>query len=118
LAIDKDRDSTTCLPNSQLRTAIYLIERGKLDSAKVVLLNARIAIKDSLLAIGAKTEESYKVTIASYEKELALVDDALKELNAQIAKLELALKRQKKKTVWVAILSAAGTATLFILVNK
>ena len=54
--ISQTLDSVTCIPNSQLRIAINLIEKGKitqqeLDSTQelVKYLDKRIATKDSLL---------------------------------------------------------------------
>ena len=60
-------DSVTCIPNSQLRKAINLIEKGKivqeeLDSTKqlVLYLNKRIDTKDSILIRYGQKDQYWK----------------------------------------------------------
>ena len=68
-------DSVTCIPNTQLRLAINLIEKGKvtqeeLDSTKQLVnyLNKRITTKDSLLyRYGQKDQVWKKIDESSQE---------------------------------------------------
>jgi hypothetical protein len=60
-------DSVTCIPNTQLRIAINLIEKGKvtreeLDSTKQLVnyLNKRITTKDSLLYRYGQKDQVWK----------------------------------------------------------
>jgi len=60
-------DSVTCIPNTQLRLAINLIEKGKvtreeLDSTKQLVnyLNKRITTKDSLLYRYGQKDQVWK----------------------------------------------------------
>lgn len=65
--ISQTLDSVTCIPNSQLRIAINLIEKGKitqeeLDSTKqlVTFLNRRIQKKDSILIRYGQKDQYWK----------------------------------------------------------
>ena len=65
--ISQTLDSVTCIPNSQLRIAINLIEKGKitqeeLDSTKqlVTFLNKRIEKKDSILIRYGQKDQYWK----------------------------------------------------------
>lgn len=65
--ISQTLDSVTCIPNSQLRIAINLIEKGKitqeeLDSTKqlVTFLNRRIEKKDSILIRYGQKDQYWK----------------------------------------------------------
>lgn len=119
----KTSDSTT-IPNSQLRAALKLVEQGKhcaevlaLTQKQIELLNAKIDIKDSIiatvyarLAIAADVKQTYINDIKIYEVEN-------KSLNSQIAQLQKSVKKQKRKTTFsrITTLGLAAVAGYIIL---
>lgn len=101
--ISQTLDSVTCIPNSQLRIAINLIEKGKitqdeLDSTKqlVTFLNKRIEKKDSIL-IRYGQKDLYWKKIDSVNKEKignlsTIIDNDKKIYTIQ----EQTIKKQKR----------------------
>lgn len=71
-------DSVTCIPNSQLRRAITIIENGKvlaqeldLTKERSVWLEYRISTKDSLISQYLQKEANWKKIDANYKSELS-----------------------------------------------
>ena len=70
-------DSVTCIPNTQLRKAINLIENGKvvkkeleLSNERTVLLEYRISTKDSIISQYVKKEDNWKKIDANYKTQI------------------------------------------------
>ena len=112
-------DSVTCIPNSQLRKAINLIEQGKitkeeLDSTQqlVVFLNKRINVKDSLLyKYGQKDQNWKKIDIVNKEK-INNLDKVIDNQNKIINIQSKSIKRAKLGKVAMLIL---GLGTGFLI---
>lgn len=96
-------DSVTCIPNTQLRKAINIIEEGKitkleLDSTKELVnyLNKRITTKDSLLIrYGQKDQYWKKIDGVNKEKITNLnqiIGNKDKEINIHLN----TIKKQKR----------------------
>lgn len=107
----------TLVPNSKLRDAAKLIEKGKiceqrveLLNEKILLLNQRITIKDSIISLHSEKDTAQLRIVESYKSEIANLiiqrDLAAKEMKHQ----NKLLRRQKRKTVF----AIAGTAGLGI----
>ena len=101
--ISQTLDSVTCIPNSQLRIAINLIEKGKitqeeLDSTKqlVTFLNRRIEKKDSILIRYGQKDQYWKkidsVNKAKITNLSTIIDNDKKIYTIQ----EQTIKKQKK----------------------
>ena len=107
-------DSVTCIPNTQLRKAINLIENGKvvkqeLDIVKQrsVILESRIALKDSIISQYVKNENNWKKIdsnnkqrIFNYEEYAKNTQRIFEEQRSQIKHLQV------KK--WLGILAGIG----------
>ena len=115
----------TLVDNDKLRNAAKLIELGKIDREKVKLyeeqvqfLNERIAIKDSIIkayvvkdTAGARIIETYKSEVANLLQQRDIAAAAMKQQNKLY-------RRQKRKTVFVAIAGPVVTAAAFIYLKK
>lgn len=107
--ISQTSDSVTCLPNSQLRKAISLIEKGKvtekeleLTKEKVALLESRLTNKDSIINRYFLSENDYKAIFANQEK--IIKDNKLQASNYEkIISLKTKQVRNQVKKKWVAI---------------
>jgi hypothetical protein len=98
-------DSITCIPNSQLKKAINLIERGKvmeqelaLTKKNVSLLETNLATKDRIISEYAKKDtisaniiNGYKLAVTNYQKSLANA-----EAQFQIQRMKLFRQKLKK----------------------
>jgi len=118
-------EPATLVPNSKLRDAAKLIELGKIDrelvaayKVQVDFLNQRIAVKDSLIkayvvkdTAGARIIETYKAEVANLVEQR---DIAMKEAKQQ----NKIMRRQKRKTVFVAVAGPVLTAAAFIYLKK
>lgn len=107
--ISQTSDSVTCLPNSQLRKAISLIEKGKvtekeleLTKEKMALLEARLTNKDSVINHYSLLENDYKAIVKNQEK--IIHDNNVQASNyEQIISLKTKQFRNQVKKKWVAI---------------
>ena len=107
-------DSVTCLPNTQLRKAINLIEHGKvvakelaIVNEKVVKLEYAVTIKDSTLAQFRIKDQLHNQMVTGYEA-------AITNFKQIVANNELALKtqrtmvRRQKLAKWGTFLAGLG----------
>jgi hypothetical protein len=95
-AISQTSDSVTCLPNSQLKKAINLIEQGKVvkeelevSKKKIITLEEFLNHKDKIINEFQKKDSLSKNVIMSYEQ-------AVINFQAQIKNAETISKLQKK----------------------
>ena len=112
-------DSVTCIPNSQLRIAINLIEKGKvtqeeLDSTKqlIVYLNKRITTKDSLLYRYGQKDLLWKKIDAKKNEKIDNLNKVITNSNQIIDIQAKSIKRSKK--LKLAIFALGITTGLFI----
>lgn len=106
-------DSCTCIPNSDLRKGVYLIEKGKADALileetnkKVDILNNQIGVLQKIIDEYEVSDTAYQAIVESYRRE---VDNLVKQREVAVEaakKLDKLLRRQKRKT----IIAIAGTA--------
>lgn len=116
--ISQTSDSVTCIPNSQLKKAINLIERGKVLEEELVytkktlsVLEANAATKDRLILEYAKKDTlsanvimGYKGAVENYKKSLANA-----ETQYQIQKIQIFRHKLKK---WAALAIGFGAGFL------
>lgn len=96
-AISQTSDSLTCIPNSQLKKAINLIEEGKVvkeelevSKKKIVTLEEFINHKDKIINEYGKKDSIAQRIISSYEQ-------AVINFQAQVKNAETITKLQKKQ---------------------
>jgi hypothetical protein len=117
--ISQNYDSSTLIPNSQLRKAINLIENGKIVQEELTLtkerekyLENRLKIKDSILFHFATKEQYYKKIDSNYKIEIGNFKQVISNdkliYNLQSAKI-VGLKRKK----WLFL--AIGSLTTYLI---
>ena len=121
VGISQTSSDTTCLPNSQLKKAINLIERGKVAEEElgqtkqlVTILENKVTLKDSVIAKLFLEKDVYSALVRNYEQELANDKNIIKNLEKSIT-LEKRISRKQKLSKW--IVGAAGIA-LGLLISK
>lgn len=118
-------EPSTQVPNKWLRNAAKLIEIGKIDQERIklyaeqiTLLNRQIAIKDSIIKTHVAKDTTERRIFETYKQEVANLieqrDIAAKAMVTQNKKF----RRQKRKTVFVAIAGPVITATVFVYLKK
>jgi hypothetical protein len=117
--ISQNYDSSTLIPNSQLRKAINLIENGKIVQEELTLtkerekyLENRLKIKDSILFHFATKEQYYKKIDSNYKIEIGNFKQVISNdkliYNLQSAKM-VGLKRKK----WLFL--AIGSISTYLI---
>jgi len=113
-------DSSTSIPNSQLRLAINLIEKGKitqeeLDSTKLLVdyLNKRIMKKDSLLFKYGEKDQLWKKIDNVNKEKITNLNSVVQNQNSIISIQSRTIKKQKK--LGIAKLLFGAVLTLFIV---
>ena len=120
--ISQTYDSSTLIPNSQLRKAINLIERGKvveeelnLTKERSIYFENRLKIKDSIILHYATKEQYYKKLDSNYKleinnlKNVAFNDKLVFQLqNSKIVGLK------RKKWFYLAI----GSLTTYLITKQ
>lgn len=96
-------DSVTCIPNTQLRKAINIIEEGKitkleLDSTKELVnyLNKRISTKDSLLLRYGQKDQYWKKVDGVNKEKIANLNKVIENKDKEINIHLNTIKKQKK----------------------
>ena len=104
-------DSVTCIPNSQLKKAINLIEKGKvveeeLVATKELLKNSetRLSVKDSIIGKYQLSENQYKAFVKNLEENVKNDSRIIYNLNTQIKLTQKIARRQKLSKYIVGIL--------------
>lgn len=107
-------DSVTCIPNSQLRRAITIIETGKvvkqeldLTKERSVWLEYRISTKDSVISQYQQNEVNWKKIDANYKTQIFHYE----EYGRNTQKIFEAQRKQirgLKFKKWVGILAGFG----------
>jgi hypothetical protein len=107
-------DSTTCIPNSQLRKAINLIENGKvlkneleLSNERTVLLEYRISTKDSIISQYIYKEDNWKKIDANYKSQIYNYKEYGKNTQKIFEEQRKQIRGLKFKK-WVGILAGFG----------
>lgn len=111
------KDSVTCLPNSQLRTALRLIEKGKfaeqqlmIADSNISVLEARIMTKDQVILKYDSLENSYRSLVSNAEKRVTVAEEKSRLDLEWVNKLNTDLRKQKRKTTFAWVVGGAATA--------
>lgn len=107
-------DSVTCLPNSQLKTAIVKIEQGKLykqelefTNEKVKLLEGRIVLKDSVITFLKEKDSLHDKMMGSYESSIYNYKKIIENLEEKY-KLQRSISRRQKLAKWGTFIAGLG----------
>lgn len=117
-SISQTSSDTVCLPSSQLKLAIEKIERGKqvereliLTNNKVVILEKRIALKDSLISKYNDNEKYYNKLISNYETSLLNNTSQIQNLEESL-RLSKKIGRRQKLSKWIIGILGLGLGYL------
>lgn len=118
VGISQTSSDTTCLPNSQLKKAINLIERGKVAEEElghtkqlVTVLENKVTVKDSVINKLFAEKDIYTALIKNFEQEVANDKNIIKNLEKSIT-LEKRISRKQKLSKWVVGLAGIGLGLL------
>lgn len=107
-------DSVTCIPNSQLRRAINIIENGKVVKQELeftkersVVLEYRIATKDSVISQYQQNEVNWKKIDANYKSQIFNYQQYTKNTQKIFEEQRKQIRGLKFKK-WVGILAGFG----------
>ena len=121
VAISQTSSDTTCLPNSQLKKAINLIERGKVAEEELVhtkklvtVLENKVTVKDSVITKLFAEKDIYSNLVRNYEQELSNDKNIIKNLEKSIT-LEKRISRKQKLSKWIVGVAGIG---LGLLISK
>lgn len=104
------KDSCTCIPNDTLRLAAEKIEQGKLDfkelelaNRNIILLNARVAVKDNKIKEISKNLLIAQQTIQAFKEKDSIHNEVDKITGNQISSFKKQVRQQKTKKVLIII---------------
>jgi hypothetical protein len=107
-------DSVTCIPNIQLRKAINLIETGKvvkqeleLTKERSVVLEYRIATKDSIISQFELKDSNWKKIDANYKQQIFNYENYTKNTQRIFEEQRKQIRGLKFKK-WLGILAGFG----------
>lgn len=107
-------DSVTCIPNSQLRRAINIIENGKvvkqeleISKERSVVLEYRISVKDSVISQYQKKEVNWNKIDANYKSQILNYEDYAKNTQRIFEEQKKRIRGLKFKK-WAGILAGFG----------
>ena len=107
-------DSVACIPNTQLRKAINLIENGKVVKQELeivkersVILEYRISVKDSTISEYLYKEGNWKKLDENYKKQIVNYQEYGKNTQIIFEKQRKEIRNQKLKK-WMGILAGVG----------
>lgn len=115
----------TLIPNTWLKNAAKLIEKGRLDAERVALLrqindtlNSRINGLFSVIKLMSEKDTAQARIMESYRAEIKNLEEQKKLLNDEMKRQNKLYRRQKFKTIFAGVAGAGVTAALFIFVIK
>jgi hypothetical protein len=107
-------DSVTCIPNSQLRRAITIIENGKvvkqeleLTKERSVWLEYRISTKDSIISQYQQKEDNWKKIDSNYKSRISNYQQYTKNAQTIFEEQRKQIRGLKFKK-WLGILAGFG----------
>lgn len=107
-------DSLICIPNSQLKKAIVLIERAKvveyelsITKNKIDIFQNTIKVKDSIIKIYQDKEIAYKNILQSQTNIISSSNQIITNLEKNV-QLQAKLTRRQKYKKWVVGIIGIG----------
>lgn len=116
---------TTIIENEWLRNAAKLIEKGKVDAARVILykeisdtLNSRITGLLAVIKLISERDTAQMQVTESYRAEIKILESQKDMLTREMKRQNKLYRRQKFKTLFVGVGAAGITAAAFIFIIK
>lgn len=110
-----NKDSITCLPNSQLKKAIEMIERSKVYEEEIVNLRQTMGLfrlsvinKDSIIGTMNEREKQYRIIMTNQSKELSNNQVMIANLERNVEMRAKIHRKTKKDTFVVALITFVG----------
>ncbi len=117
-------EGSTLVANKKLKDAAALIKIGQINAEKVKylqlqvdLLNERLAVKDSIIKTYVVKDTAMARVLETYKTEMAILQRQKDLAAATVKKQNKLYRRQKRKTVFVAIAAPAVTAAAFMFLK-
>jgi hypothetical protein len=111
-------DSLTCIPNSQLKKAINLIEKGKVaeeelnvSNQKILLLDESMKKKDLIIQEYSSKDSIYQKSINSYKAMVANLETSLANAKS-INTIDKIRNRKQKLKKWYSLVIGVGIGYL------
>ena len=121
-AISQRSDSSSCIPNYQLREAVRLIEVGKIDSAIIVKQDSIIAgqkriitNKNTQLSIYLEKIKTYDNLVSAYKSQITQLNKAGTVSDDWIKALRKEVKQQRTQKTIIGIAAILGIGTTIYL---
>ena len=117
---------TVCLPVADAKKVLadakqkpVLLERIALLTDDIRLLNARIAVKDSLINTYVAKDGNNQAIIKALEDQKGIMEEQRKLFEDQVKGYEKLLRREKRKRFWTAVGGTMTTAAaLYLFISK
>ena len=108
-----NKDSITCLPNSQLKKAIDMIERSKVYEEEIVNLRQTMGLfrlsvinKDSIIGTMNEREKQYRIIMTNQSKELSNNQVLINNLERNIEVRAKMYKKSKRDSIFLIVVSS------------
>lgn len=110
---------TLCFPVRIIQKVLIAAEQKKVLDSQVIVLNQRIAEKDSIISLLKFKDETNQQVIQTYEDEIAQMKQQREILEKQIKENDKVIRKLKRKVFWTSLGGIAGMGTLaFLLLTK
>lgn len=106
---------TICFPYKVIQKVLIAAEQKKVLEQQVVVLNLRIAEKDSIIALLRFKEETGEQIIKTYEDEVSVMKDQRKIFENEIKQNEKIIRKLKRKVFWTSAAGLAGVGAMAYL---
>jgi hypothetical protein len=116
--ISQTSDSVTCIPNSQLKKAINLIERGKVVEEELTISNKKILLleqtnknKDIIISEYSSKDSICQKTISGYKAMVVNLESSLYNAKS-INTIDKIRNRRQKLKKWYSLIIGVGIGYL------
>jgi len=116
--ISQTSDSVTCIPNSQLKKAINLIERGKVVEEELTISNKKILLldqsnkkKDLIISEYSSNDSICQKTIGGYKAMVLNLESSLSNAKS-INTIDKIRNRRQKLKKWYSLIIGVGIGYL------
>jgi hypothetical protein len=116
--ISQTSDSVTCIPNSQLKKAINLIERGKVVEEELTISNKKILLldqsnknKDLIISEYSSKDSICQKTIGGYKAMVLNLESSLSNAKS-INTIDKIRNRRQKLKKWYSLIIGVGIGYL------
>jgi hypothetical protein len=110
---------TLCFPVPVIKKVLVAAEQKRVLEEQLLVINKRIAEKDSIISLMKFKDETNSQLIKTYEDEIKVMRDQRAIFEAAIKNHEKAIRKLKRKVFWTSAAGVAGMGVLaFLLLTK